>query len=43
MLYDCKYGDKKYQSLILSSLKGVFAKNERGFRLNAIKSAFDRY
>jgi len=24
-------------------LKGVFAKNERGYRLNAIKSAFDRY
>ena len=24
-------------------LKGVFAKNERGYRLNAIKSAYDRY
>ena len=24
-------------------LKGVFAKNERGYRFNAIKSAFDRY
>ena len=28
---------------IISSLKGVFAKNERGYRLTAIKSAFDRY
>ena len=24
-------------------LKGVFAKNEKGYRLNAIKSAFDRH
>ena len=24
-------------------LEGVFAKNERGYRLNAIKSAFDCY
>ena len=27
----------------LSNSKGVFEKNERGQRLNAIKSAFDRY
>ena len=26
-----------------SKLKGVFTKNERGSRLNAIKSAFERY
>ena len=31
-------GDLKF-----NYLKGVFAKNEMGYRLNAIKSAFDRY
>ena len=25
------------------ALKGVFARHERGYRLNAIKRAFDRY
>ena len=30
-------------SHLCASLKRVFAKNERGYRLNAIKSAFDRY
>ena len=32
-------GIKSFQS----SLKGVLVKNERGYRLNAIKGAFDRY
>ena len=27
----------------LDTLKGVFAKNERAYTLNAIKSVFDRY
>ena len=36
----CKEGNFQFTSL---TLKGVFAKNEREYRLNAIKSAFDRY
>ena len=34
---------KTGQSIDHLNLKGVFAKNELGYRLNAIKSAFDRY
>ena len=34
---------KIYEIAMIIKLKGVFAKNERGYRPNAIKSAFDRY
>ena len=37
------YHDLEILGKLNHSLKGVFAKNERGYRLNAIKSAFDRY
>ena len=38
-------GEKQIAADLKKSLllKGMFAKFERGFRLNAIKSAFDRY
>ena len=32
--------DKKSENLLSHSLKGVFAKNERGYRLNVIKKRF---
>ena len=39
LLRNCRTETNKFSE----RLKGVFAKNERGYKLNAIKSAFDRY
>ena len=40
--FNCRFSTRLFL-FVLCQLKGVFAKNERGYRLNAIKSAFDRY
>ena len=48
-IVDITHGDRAGKINMLSEgifhyfLKGVFAKTERGYRLNAIKNAFDRY